>query len=147
MTDDQLSTLLAQYARAVFDPSAPLPSLWPTGVLGVFLIFATQIGAGIPLGVLMARDSGLSPLLTAGLYFASDLLLPVTTEPMLALLRWLGTRIPVLARLGNRLGRVTAGVGLQEGGLRGLLGLVLVSFSVSPLASRAAGAAAGRGFV
>lgn len=146
MTDDQLSALLAQYTRAVFDPTAPLPSLWPTGVLGVFLIFATQIGAGIPLGVLMARDAGISPLMTAGLYFASDLILPVTTEPMLWLLRWLGTRVPFIARLGTRLGRMSAGVGLQEGGVRGLLGLILVSFSVSPLASRAAGAAAGRGF-
>jgi hypothetical protein len=146
MTDDQLATLLAQYSRAVFDPTAPLPSLWPTGVLGVFLIFATQIGAGIPLGVLMARDSGISPLMTAALYFASDLILPVTTEPMLAILRWLGTRVAFIDRLGKRLARITAGAGLQEGGVRGLLGLILVSFSVSPLASRATGAAAGRGF-
>src|ERR1700694_523966 len=135
MTDDQLAPLLPQYSRAMFDPSAPLPSLWPTGVLGVFLVFATQIGAGIPLGVLLARGAGLSPPMTAALYFASDLLLPVTTEPMLALLRWLGTRVPFIGHLGNRLSRMSAGVGLQQGGVRGVLGLILVSFSVSPLAS------------
>ncbi len=146
MTDDQLTTLLAQYTRAVFDPTAPLPALWPTGILGVFLIFATQIGAGIPLGVLMARDAGISPWVTALLYCASDLILPLTTEPMLAFLRWLGTRVGFIERMGNRVARMSAGAGLQEGGMRGVLGLILVSFSVSPLASRAAGAAAGHGF-
>src|SRR5438270_13712576 len=107
MTDDQLSTLLAQYARAVFDPSAPLPSLWPTGMLGVFLIFATQIGAGIPLGVIVARDAGLAPLVTAALYFASDVLLACVTEPMLAVLGSLSRRVAWIDQLGKKLARLT----------------------------------------
>jgi hypothetical protein len=130
----------------MFDPTAPLPSLWPSGAWGVFLIFATQIGAGIPLGVLRARDAGLSLLETAGLYFASDLVLAVTVEPMLAGLRWLGQRVELLGRLGKILGRLTGGAGLQEGGVRGPLGLILVSFSVSPAFGRAASEAAGYGF-
>ncbi len=146
MSNDELNTLLAQYTRAVFDPTAPLPNIWPTGLLGVFLIFVTQIGAGIPLGVIMARDAGIPPLVTAGLYFVSDLVLAVTTEPMLALLRWLGTRVAFIGRLGTRLARFTGSAGLQGGGARGPLGLILVSFTVSPLAGRAAGAAAGHGF-
>lgn len=146
MSNDDLNTLLLQYTRAVFDPSAPLPTLWPSGMLGVFLIFATQIGAGIPLGVLMARDAGISPLATAMLYFASDLILPITTEPMLALLRLLAARVGPIGRLGDRLARLTGSAGLHKGGARGLLGLVLVSFSVSPLACRAASVAAGHGF-
>jgi hypothetical protein len=94
----------------------------------------------------MARDAGISPLMTAGLYFLSDLLLPVTTEPMLALLRWLGSRVAVIGRLGDRLGRLTGTAGLQGGGVRGPLGLILVAFSISPLAGRAASLAAGHGF-
>jgi hypothetical protein len=146
MSIDDLNTFLAQYLRTQFDPSAPLPDLWPAGVLGVFLIFVLPTVVGIPLGVIMARDAGLAPLVTAGLYFASDLVLAVTAEPMLALLRWVGRRVPLLNRLGQRLGRLTENTGLQEGGVRGPLGLILVSFTVNPLAGRAAAAAAGHGF-
>src|SRR6266568_557560 len=146
MSIDDLNTFLAQYLRTQFDPSAPLPDLWPAGVLGVFLIFVLPTVVGIPLGVIMGRDAGLSPLIMAGLYFASDLVLAVTAEPMLAVLRWVGRRVPFLNGLGSRLARLTETTGLQEGGLRGPLGLILVSFTVNPLAGRAAAAAAGHGF-
>jgi hypothetical protein len=146
MTDDQLNTLMAQFARGVFDPTAPLPDLWPTGMLGVFLIFVTQFGAAVPLGVIVARDAGISPLMTAALYFASDLVLAVTAEPMLALMRWLARRVPFIGRVGDRLARLTGAAGLQEGRVRGPLGLILLSFSISPQVGRAAGAAAGHGF-
>src|SRR5438105_1219917 len=134
------------FVRALFDPTAPLPASWPGGVLGIFLLFCLPVGGGIPFGVIMARDAGLSPLATAGLYFLSDLVLAVTTEPMLALLRWLGKRVEFLARIGNILGRLTGSAGLQEGGVRGPLGLILVSFSISPTTGRAATAVAGHGF-
>jgi hypothetical protein len=134
------------FIRALYDPTAPLPATWPGGVLGIFLLFCLPIGGGIPLGVIMARDAGLSPAATAGLYFLSDLVLAVTTEPMLALLRWLSKRITLLARVGQILGRLTGSAGLQEGGVRGPLGLILVAFSVSPTTGRAAAAAAGHGF-
>src|SRR5437763_1531453 len=146
MSIDDLNTFLAQYLRTQFDPSAPLPDLWPVGALGVFLIFVLPTIVGIPLGVIMARDAALDPLLTAGLYFASDLVLAVTAEPMLAGLRWVARRVPFLDRLGSRLARLTEATGLQEGGARGPLGLILVSFTVNPLAGRAAAAAAGHGF-
>jgi hypothetical protein len=79
-------------------------------------------------------------------YFASDLLLAFTNEPFLALLRWLSKRIEVLARVGRTFGRLTAGAGLQEGGVRGPLGLILVSFMISMTTGRAAAAASGHGF-
>jgi hypothetical protein len=147
MSADELNTFMAQFTRAIFDPTAPVPSLWPGGAWGVFLIFTTQIGAGIPLGVIMARNAGLPPLLTAGLYLASDVVLAFTVEPMLAALRWLGQRVEFLGRVGNRLARFSGMAGLQSGGVRGPLGLILFSFTVAPAPARAASEAAGYGFV
>jgi hypothetical protein len=147
MSNDDLTTLANQFTRAVFDPTAPLPTLWPAGAWGVFLVFVTQIGAGIPLGVLMGRNAGISPVAMAGLYMASDVVLALTMEPVLALLRWLGRRVEFLGRLGNRLSRFSGAAGLQGGGVRGPLGLILFSFSVSPTAGRAASEAAGHGFL
>src|SRR5207253_5820491 len=99
MSDADLTTLANQFTRAVFDPTAPLPTLWPTGLTGVFLVFVTQIGAGIPLGVLMARNAGISPVMTAGLYLASDVVLALVMEPLLVLLRFLGDRVELIGRL------------------------------------------------
>jgi hypothetical protein len=133
--------------RALIDPTAPLPAGWPAGMLGVFMLFMLPVGGGIPFGVLMARDAGISPLVTVGLYFVSDVLLAFVTEPFVSLLRWLSARVPVLARAGKILGRLTGTAGLQDDGVRGPLGLILVAFSISPTTGRAAAAAAGHGFV
>ncbi|HEY1291746.1 MAG TPA: hypothetical protein VGJ60_01530 [Chloroflexota bacterium] len=147
MSNDDLNTLLQQFSRAMVDPTAPLPTLWPVGAMGVFLVFATQIGAGIPLGVLMARNAGINPLATAGLYAASDVVLALTMEPMLIALRWLGQRVEFIGRLGNRLSRLTGATGLSQGKVRGPLGLILFSFAVAPAPARAASEAAGHGFI
>ena len=146
MSDADLTTLANQFTRAVFDPTAPLPTLWPGGAWGVFLVFVTQIGAGIPLGEIMGRNAGLSPAVMAALYLGSDVVLALVMEPMLAFLRWLGRRVEFLGRLGNRLARFSGAAGLQGGGVRGPLGLILFSFSVSPTAGRAASETAGHGF-
>jgi hypothetical protein len=147
MSNDDLNTLLQQFTRAMFDPTAPLPSLWPVGALGVFLVFCTQIGAGIPLGVIMARNAGLNPAFTALLYLASDVVLAFTCEPMLILLRWMGKRVDFIGRLGNRLSRLSGATGLSEGKVQGPLGLILFSFAWAPAPARAASEAAGHGFV
>jgi hypothetical protein len=147
MTDDQLNTFLQQFTRAMLDPTAPLPDLWPAGAMGVFLIFVTQIGLGIPSGVLRAQDLGINPLAMAGLYAASDVVLAFTVEPMLILLRWLGDRVAFIGRLGNRLASLSGATGLSDGKVRGPLGLILFSFAVSPGAARAASETAGHGFI
>jgi hypothetical protein len=147
MSNDDLVRAMNELTRAMWDPTAPVPSFWPTGWMGVFLIFVSQIGAGIPLGVIKARDAGLSPFFTALLYVASDIVLAVTMEPILALLRWVGKRVEFVGRIGNRLARFSGAAGLQQGGVRGPLGLILFSFSVSPSAGRAASVAAGYGFI
>ncbi len=133
--------------RALLDPTAPLPAGWPTGGLGAFLLFLVPIGGGIPLGVLMASRAGLGPLVVATLYLVSDVVLAFSAEPGVLGARWLGRRIPALGRLGDGLARLTVQTGLGEQSARGPLGLVLVSFAVSPTTGRAAAAAAGHGFV
>jgi hypothetical protein len=145
MSNDDLTTLLNQFTRALVDPTAPLPSLWPGGAFGVFLIFVTQIGAGIPLGVIMARNAGIAIPVTALLYLASDVVLAITTEPMLLLLRWMGRRVEFLGRLGNRLARFTGMAGMQTGRVRGPLGVIIFSFAWAPAPARAASEAAGFG--
>jgi hypothetical protein len=147
MSNDDLNTLLQQFTRAMVDPTAPLPTMWPVGAMGVFLVFVTQIGAGIPVGVLMARNAGINPLATAGLYAASDVVLAIVMEPMLILLAWLGKRVDFIGRLGNRLARFTGATGLSDGKVRGPLGLILFSFAVAPAPARAASEAAGHGFI
>ncbi len=147
MSDAELNTFLQQFTRAMIDPSAPLPTLWPSGTMGVFLIFVTQIGLGIPSGVLRARDAGVSPFVTAGLYAASDVVLAFTVEPMLILLRWLSARVVFIARLGNTLAKFSGATGLNDGKVRGPLGLILFSFAVAPAPARAASEAAGHGFI
>src|SRR5919198_3507251 len=133
--------------EALLNPTAPLPASWPTGAWGAFLLFLFPIGGGIPTGVLVARAGGVSPPITALLYFFSDVIMAFPTEPMLIFLRWLGKRVPPIGRLGARLARFTGQTGLRDGGKRGPLGLILVSLTLDPTAGRAAAAAAGHGFV
>jgi len=147
MSSDDLLTFLNQFNRAMLDPTAPLPTLWPSGAFGVFLVFATQIGAGIPIGVIMARDAGLNPAMMALLYLASDVVLAVVTEPMLAALRWLSPRVAFIGALGNRLGRLSGAAGLSQGRVKGPFGLILFSFVFAPAPARAASEAAGHGVV
>jgi hypothetical protein len=147
MSNDDLNTLVQQFTRAMFDPTAPLPTLWPAGALGVFLVFCTQIGAGIPLGVIMARNAGLNPVMTAALYCASDVVLAFTMEPLLVALRWLGKRVEFIGRIGTRLAKLSGATGLREGRVQGPLGLILFSFAVAPAPARAASEAAGHGFI
>jgi hypothetical protein len=136
-----------EFWRAVIDPSAPLPHGWPVGALGAFLLFCVPIGGGIPAGVLMARNAGVSPPVMAMLYFFSDLVLAVTFEPILVALAWLGRWIRPLARMGAAIRALATRAGGAQTGARGPLGLVLVSFGVDPMTGRAAAAAAGHGFV
>jgi hypothetical protein len=135
------------FLRALIDPSAPLPNGWPSGALGAFCLFLIPIGGGIPLGVIMGRDAGVTPALMAAMYFVTDVFRAFTREPMLMLLRWLGRQIPFLGRIGQFFTRSTRFVGLDEEGPRGPFGIILVSFVVDPTFGRAAAGAAGHGFV
>ncbi len=136
-----------EFWRAVLDPTAPLPHGWPVGAMGAFLLFCVPIGGGIPAGVLMARNAGVPPPVMLTLYFLSDLVLACTFEPILRVLAWIGRWVPPLGRLGNVIRGIATRAGGTQAGMRGPLGLVLVSFGVDPMTGRAAAAAAGHGFV
>lgn len=137
----------SDWITAIFDPTAPLPAGWPTGAWGAFILFLVPIGGGIPLGVLMARDAGVSPAIMALMYFVSDIFMAVTHEPFFMLLGWLAGIIPVLGKVRDFFARTSGRAGLRDGGKRGPLGLILFSFTVDPISCRGAAAAAGYGFV
>ena len=134
-----------EFQRALLDPTSPIPRGWPAGAWGVLLLFLVPVGGGIPAGVLLGRDGGVSPLAMLVLYFVSDWILAVVFEPMLLGLRWLGRRIAFFARLAHGFRTLIARTGMQEGN-RGPLGLILVSFSIDPMTGRAATVVAGHGF-
>jgi len=131
--------------QALINPGAPLPAAWPHGALGAFLLFMFPIGGGIPFGVIMARDAGVTPLVTFALYAISDVFGAIMTEPYVMFFRWLGRRVSWVGRIGERITRATGAAGFTEPGKRGPLGIALVSFTVSMTTGRAAAVAAGHG--
>lgn len=136
----------SDFLAPLIDPTAPLPAIWPTGAWGAFLLFLIPIGGGIPLGVLMGRDAGLSPLVMAAMYFVSDIFMAVTHEPFFWLLGWLANLIPALGKVRDFFRKASAASGLSDDGAQGPLGLILFSFTVDPISGRGAAAAAGHGF-
>ncbi|MCC7372748.1 MAG: hypothetical protein IT306_30330 [Chloroflexi bacterium] len=131
----------------LIDPTAPLPASWPSGGLGAFLLFLVPIGGGIPLGVLMGHQAGLSASTLAAMYFVSDIVMAITHEPMFWLLAWLGRAVPAFGKVRDLFHRASQGAGLKEEGVHGPLGLILFSFTVDPVSGRGAAAAAGHGFL
>jgi hypothetical protein len=131
--------------QALLNPGAPLPAGWPQGALGAFMLFMFPIGGGIPFGVIMARDAGVSPLMTLALYAISDVLGAIITEPYVMFFRWLGRRVSWVGKIGERITRMSGAAGFTEPGKRGPLGIALVSFTVSMTTGRAAAVAAGHG--
>jgi len=137
----------SDFLAPLIDPTAPLPAIWPTGAWGAFLLFLIPIGGGIPLGVIMGRDAGLSPLTMSGMYFVSDIFMAVTHEPFFWLLGWLANLVPVLGKVREFFRKASNQAGLQDEGASGPLGLILFSFTVDPISGRGAAAAAGHGFI
>ena len=138
---------LESFQQALLDPTAPIPSDWPSGTLGVLLLFLVPVGGGIPAGVLLARDRGVAWPLMMGLYLVSDVILAFVFEPMLRLLMAVFRRIPPLRETGRRVRAALERTTARYGTASGPFALVLVSFGVDPMTGRAAASAAGHGFV
>ena len=134
------------FLQAFTDPTA-LPVGWPTGGLGAFLLFLAPIGGGIPIGVLVADRGGVPAWATVSLYLLSDIVLAFAIEPILALVLRLGRRVESIGRAGQIIQRLTHGAGLKQEGRKSALGLIFVSFAISPTTGRAAAASVGHGFV
>lgn len=135
------------YLIPLIDPTAPPPASWPGGAWGAFLLFLIWGGAGIPMGVIMGRDAGLSPTMMTGMYFVSDIVMAVTHEPLFWLLGWLASIVPSIAGIRDLFRKASQAAGLQDKGAHGPLGLILFSFTVDPISGRGAAAAAGHGFM
>src|SRR6185436_6420519 len=77
---------------------------FPGGPVGlVFALFWAPVGPGIPAGVLLARHIPLNPMLTFGLYVASDVLAATICHPLFVGFRHMAGRIPALKRAGKRM--------------------------------------------
>lgn len=117
-------------------------------MLPVLMLFLIPVGGGIPAGVLLARNSGVSWPVAAGLYFVSDVILAIAFEPMLRLFVALGRRIPRLARFTKTMKSMTERTVAHYGGPgAGPFSLILIAFGVDPMTGRAAALAAGHGFL
>ena len=112
------------------------------------MLFLLPLGGGIPAGVLLAQTKGLAWPITAGLYFASDVMLALAFEPVLRLLVLLGGKVPFLARLSAMI-KVTMASSMApfSGTGAGPFTLVMISFGVDPMTGRASALAAGHGFL
>jgi hypothetical protein len=112
------------------------------------MLFLIPVGGGIPAGVLLARTSGLSWPLTAGLYFVSDVILALAFEPLLRLLVALGRKVPFLARFSAAMKITIARSAAHFSGTgAGPFALVMIAFGVDPMTGRATAHAAGHGFL
>jgi hypothetical protein len=117
-------------------------------MVAVLMLFLLPIGGGIPAGVLLARSHGLTWPVTAGLYFASDVILALAFEPVLRLLVVLVSRIPSLTRFRFAMKEaMTRSVAYYGGTGAGPLMLILIAFGVDPMTGRASALAAGHGFL
>lgn len=110
-------------------------------------MFLALVGGGIPPGVLLADHGGVPAWGTVALYLLSDIVLAFVAEPIFALLALTGRRVQAVGRLGQTIQAITARAGLKSEGVTGALGVVLVSFVVSPTTGRAAAASLGHGFL
>lgn len=137
---------LESFQQALLDPTAPIPSDWPGGTLGVLLLFLVPVGGGIPAGVLMARDRGVAWPVMMGLYLVSDVILAFAFEPMLRGMIAVFRFFPPLREAGRRVRAVLNRTTARYGTASGPFALVLVSFGVDPMTGRAAATAAGHGF-
>ena len=117
-------------------------------MIAVLMLFLLPVGGGIPAGVLLADAKGLAWPITAGLYFASDVILALAFEPVLRLLAaWCG-KVPFLTRLSAAMKAATArSVAHFSGASTGPFALVMIAFGVDPMTGRATALAAGHGFL
>ena len=90
----------AEGARTLLDVAHGFPG---GPIMLVFALFWAPIGPGIPAGVLLARHIPLNPMITFGLYAASDVLAASICHPFFVGFRRLAGRVPMMRRAGKRM--------------------------------------------
>jgi hypothetical protein len=86
-------------AKTLLDAAQAFPG---GPVMLVFALFWAPVGPGIPAGVLLARHVPLSPVVTFGLYAASDVLAAVVLNPVFMGLRRWARHVPAVHRAGQK---------------------------------------------
>lgn len=125
-------------------PGSPINSF--SSMWEVFLLFAIPIGGGIPAGVVLAQQRGLTwPVMTV-LYFISDVALAFVFEPMIFLIIAGARRFEFLKRFKEAY-KKSLKKSSDFGVPTGPFALIMVSFGVDPMTGRSAARAAGHGFV
>lgn len=102
----------------------------------VLFIFMTPFGGGIPAGVVLGDQYGLSwPILTI-LYFISDLVLACIFEPILLLFVHKSKTNPKLAKIREALSRAV-GQTIQNIGINpSPFSLIMITFGTDPMTGR-----------
>lgn len=118
-----------------------------TNAKEVFFLFMLPIGGGIPAGVVLGNARGLSWEIMTLLYFMSDLVLACLFDPVMKLFIYFGKRSPFVAKLNALLKKSTDLTTKQYGAKPRQHLLVLISFGVDPMTSRALSNMAGHGFI
>lgn len=113
----------------------------------VFLLFLIPIGGGIPAGVVLANQRGLTWPIMMVLYFCSDVVLAVVFDLLMIAFKRASLKGGFLGRFREALKfsvrKTTARFGLSPGPIA----LVMISFGVDPMTGRAATMMMGHGFV
>jgi uncharacterized membrane protein len=113
----------------------------------VFLLFMVPIGGGIPVGVVVGNNHGLSWMTMSVLYFFSDVVLACLFDPCMKLFIRLGKKSPAVAKLNATFKKSVTLSTSQYGPKPGPWLLVLIAFGVDPMTGRAASHMAGHGFL
>lgn len=113
----------------------------------VLLLFLIPIGGGIPGGVLLAKDKGMSVPLMFFLYFLSDLILACIFEPLMLLGIKYCKNNERFEKIGYAFKLSLLKMFEYYGHAQGHLALVIMAFGVDPMTGRAIAKLAGHGFI
>lgn len=133
------------YNHTVLSINSFIPNFYDAWkVLTLFLI---PIGGGIPAGVLVGKNLGISWFPIMVLYLISDVILAVTFEPIFHMLRRFGKKFQFFAKLNLVFKTVVHKSMAHYGTKAGPMALILISFGSDPMTGRAATHVAGHRFI
>lgn len=113
----------------------------------VFMLFMIPIGGGIPAGVVLGNNRGLSWIVMTLLYILSDLVLAIFFDPVMKIFIHYSKRSPFMAKISEALKKSTEVTTKQYGLKPKWYHLILISFGVDPMTGRALTHMAGHGFI